>query len=363
MSWKPDLIVIDEAHHTSARTWQTVLDSFPNAWRLGVTATPERLDGKGLGDLFEELVLGPSVTELQGLGFLCSTKYYVPKTIDRRELRTTAGDFRASDCEAQGRKILGDVVAAYNRFAGGMRAVAFCSSIAHAEAQAEAFGEGWEVISSKLNAQERRRMVERFTAGETIGLTSVDVISEGFDLPAIGAAILLRPTQSLGMHLQQIGRALRPFPGKPHAVIIDHVNNLLVHGLAEDERDWSLEGHAGERSTAKMQATKRCPECFVLMPPGCSACPECGHVFTSSEPRQMESGEAEMVELTDREQKKARMREFVQSLGRKANLVLHSRNLRPPLLLREWEGVADACEYAQGWAWHTFQKQKSSLKS
>ena len=362
ITWAPDLIVIDEAHHAAAQTWKTVLDAFPLAWRLGVTATPERLDGKGLGDMFEELIIGPTVAELQDLGFLCQTKYYVPKTIDRRALRTTAGEFRAADCEEQGRKIMGDVVSAYNRFATGMRAVAFCASIRHAEAQAEAFGSGWEVITSKLNAPERRRMVERFTTGETIGLTSVDVISEGFDLPAIQAAILLRPTQSLGMHLQQLGRALRPFPGKPHAVIIDHVNNLLVHGLAEEDRDWSLEGNAAQRSMTKLQPTKRCPECFVLMPPGCSSCPECNHEFEAGNGRKVETGEAEIVELTDREQKAARIRAFFQSLGRKANSALQSRNMNPPLLLREWEDVAADCGYQEGWAWHVFQKQKSSLR-
>lgn len=349
----PDLIVVDECHHAAAATWQAVLARWPQAWRLGVTATPERLDGQGLRGLFEQIIHGPTVPELQDLGFLCRTRYFAPGGIDASGLKTRAGDYVMADGERAGRRIIGDVVATYQRLNAG-RAVAFCCTVAHAEEQAAAFGNRWRCIHGGLTKDARREMVAAFVAGDLDGLTSVDVISEGFDLPAIEAAILLRPTQSLAMHLQQIGRALRPYPGKDAALIIDHVGNIQRHGYAEDERAWSLDGEEG-RSKKSVDMGKRCDACYFLNPRGADVCGDCGAPLTT-EPAEIERVAAPMVELT-REQRasvdiRARVREAIDGLG-----------LRLPLKLKQWRDVAERLGYKRGWAWHQFQSQKLKLGS
>ena len=233
----PDLLIVDECHHAASDSYRQVSARFPAAKTLGLTATPQRLDGKPLGTIFEEIILGPSVQELIDLGFLCKPTYYAPPTdLDLSGVRKTAGDFnRAQSSERVDRPhITGSAVEHYLKICPGSPAVAFCITVKHAENVRDQFiaaGVTAASIDGKLNDTDRADRVAALTEGRIKILVSVDVISEGFDLPSVATAILLRPTESLSVHLQQLGRILRPSLGKK-AIVLDHVGNCLRHGLA-----------------------------------------------------------------------------------------------------------------------------------
>lgn len=216
----PNLLMIDECHHLSASSYQAILAKWKFAKVLGLTATPQRLDGKGLGGTLEELILGPTVQDLIDRGFLARPIYFAPPVgLDMTGVRRTAGDFnRAQTAERVDRpKITGSAVEHYARICPGKPAVAFCASIAHSEHVRDQFtaaGFPAASIDGTLGDEERIDRVAALADGRIKVLTSVDVISEGFDLPIVSAAILLRPTESLALHLQQVGRTLRPDPAK-----------------------------------------------------------------------------------------------------------------------------------------------------
>jgi DNA repair protein RadD len=278
----PNLLIVDEYHHGVSESYIQVARRFPNAKVLGLTATPQRLDGRGLGIICEQLVLGPSVQQLIDLGFLCVPEYYAPPSeLDLSHVGHTAGDFNKKEVdEAVDRpSITGSAVDHYARICPGVAAVAFCTSVKHAEHVRDQFiaaGYPAAMIDGKLDEDSRADRVAALAEGRIKILTSVDVISEGFDLPSVGAAILLRPTESLSLHLQQIGRVLRPQPGKAKAIILDHVGNCMRHGLAEEDRQWSLAGAPKRKQGTLLHAESvvTCPKCFAVQKRAlvCAAC-------------------------------------------------------------------------------------------
>lgn len=299
----PDLIVIDEAHHATSSSWSRVLQHWPDALRLGVTATPIRLDGRGLSAAFDCLVHGPSVADLTRAGFLCASRIYAPPVVaDLSQLRRRAGDFAIDQAaDAMDRPtVTGDAISHYQRLAGAQRAIAFCCSVQHAEHVCACFnaaGIPAATLLGSLDPVRRDDAVARFANCELQILVTVDVVSEGFDIPAAGCAILLRPTQSLGLYLQQVGRVLRPSPGKQHAIILDHVGNVHRHGWPDDHRDWSLDGvlkRAGAGGSAA-PSVRTCSECFAAFKPA-PICPACG---APSQPtkREIQQREGELREL------------------------------------------------------------------
>jgi superfamily II DNA or RNA helicase len=281
---KPDLIVVDEAHHGMAGSYKAIFDHFLDAHIIGFTATPERLDGKGLGDVFDEIIYGPSVQWLMDNGHLAPAKYYAPPSdLDVSGVSKSRGDFVKSELvDAMGKSsIMGDCVRHYKRLSFGKPAVAFCVNIQHAHDTAAAFNQAGipaGVIDGKMTKEERRSIVKSLADGSILVLTSCEIINEGFDLPVVTTAILLRKTQSLGLHLQQIGRVLRTHPGKTHSIVIDHVTNLSNHGVAEQEREWSLEGRTkAARNAPAADGFTQCEECYCMFDSKENdECPECG---------------------------------------------------------------------------------------
>jgi superfamily II DNA or RNA helicase len=298
---EPDLVIIDEAHHSVSKSYIEMFATWPNAKFIGVTATPERLDGKGLGAVFDRMVMGPTVGWLIDNGFLARPVYYAPReTVDLSGVSKLAGDYNLGEAAEviDTPKITGDAVTHYRRFCPNQRAVAFCISVAHSQhvaAQFEAAGIPAASIDGKLDQETRKKRVEDLTSGRILVLTSCELISEGFDLPTVNAAILLRPTMSLSMHLQQLGRALRPYPGKSHAVILDHVGNCLRHGLAEQDREWDLDGREKRKAKSKPVETKQCSKCFAIF--AGTACPQCGTARVIS-PRDIDEVDGELQRLS-----------------------------------------------------------------
>jgi DNA repair protein RadD len=273
---EPDFIVVDEVHHVVSDTFTKVLERWPNAKVLGVSATFERLDGKPLRPWVDALVLGPRVTWLQAEGHLAKTEYWAPTTPDLKGVRKRMGDFDQGAIETlmATKKVTGDAIAEYQKHAPGRTAIAFCCSVKHAQEVAEGFtaaGIAAECIHG--GTPDRLEMMERFRSGQTRVLTNCEILGEGVDVPVCGAAILLRPTASLGLHLQQIGRVLRPKPDGSKAVILDHAGNLMRHGGVEEVRDWNLDGFAKKRRE-KAMAMSQCKECFRVFVG--TTCPSCG---------------------------------------------------------------------------------------
>lgn len=295
---KPDLIVWDEAHHVAAKSWASVAAAYPDAIHVGLTATPQRLDGAGLSDHFDAIVLGPTVQTLIADGYLAPYRYFEPSTIDTSGLHQRAGDYVTAEAEALVDKptITGSAIAEYRRHCDGQQGVAFCVSIRHSQhvaAEFNAAGVTAAHIDGSMDRAERRQKIDDFRAGRVRVLCNVDLISEGFDLPAMAAAILLRPTQSLSLYLQQVGRALRP--GKPFAFVLDHVGNRLRHGLPDDDREWSLEGRRKRQSATNAFPVRQCPACYATLRAGASGCP-CGHVF-EAQPREVLAVDGELAEV------------------------------------------------------------------
>ena len=306
--FNPDLIIIDEAHHAVAGSWDKITAQFNHARKIGVTATPSRLDGRGLGSHFETLVLGPSVEQLVNGGFLSPHKVFAPPMLaDLSQVKTRAGDY-ANDQLSQAMDrptITGSAVDHYRRLADGLPAIAFCCSVKHASSVCESFkaaGYRAKLVTGNMPMDERDEAISGLADGRTQVLCSVDVVSEGTDVPAVSAAILLRPTQSESLYLQQVGRILRPQDGKI-AVVLDHVGSTVKHGFVDDCRDWSLDSKPKrQRKDEPAPSVRQCPECFAAFRPQ-PACPCCGFVFkTKVLPIQTVPGE--LVEMHKKKEKK-----------------------------------------------------------
>ncbi|MEB3319676.1 MAG: DEAD/DEAH box helicase, partial [Cyanobium sp.] len=303
IAWAPDLIVIDEAHHAVAGSWSTTLAHWPQAYRLGVTATPVRRDGRGLGAMFDRLVLGPSVQQLTAQGFITPARIYAPAPkFQSIDLRVRSGDYAPEAAAEQIDRptVTGDAIEHYQRLGRGCSAIAFCCTTQHAEhvsAQFRACGIRSHVILGTTPVEERERLIDDLGTGALQVLVSVDVISEGTDVPSVGAAILLRPTQSEGLYLQQVGRVLRPAPGKTHALILDHVGNVHRHGFPDDLRKWSLEDtrRRARGGGPPAPSVRTCPSCFAAFRPQL-LCPVCG-TYTAPPARELRQVDGELQEL------------------------------------------------------------------
>jgi DNA repair protein RadD len=276
---QPGFVIWDEAHHLSASSWNEIFSSLPDAFHIGLSATWTRLDGAPL-DQFEVLV--PQRRTFRWLvdrGILVPYAHLAPSEIDLRGIRVRMGDYVKAELVAAGeRQHLNDkALRAYLKFTPGKRAIVFAVSIAESMKVAQLFrsnGVAAEHIDADTSMAARDAIIARFARGETLVLGNVDLFGEGFDLPAIEAVIQLRATQSLSLHLQQIGRGLRASPGKTSATVIDLVANWKRHGLASEDRQWTLEARSRPNGALRTDLW-RCEACTAVnMPSPC--CQVCG---------------------------------------------------------------------------------------
>jgi len=325
------LLVVDEAHHTNAGTWRNVVEHFNFAKLLGVTATPIRGDGRGLGEWYQTMVLGPSIKQLTDDGFLAPAQVFVPPGFDTSNLRKRMGDYDLRQAEEGLRAIVGDCIGHYRQHLDGKTAIAFCATVAHAEEVAKSFnlaGIQAESIDGTMSNDCRQDLLRRLGSGDIKVLTSCALIGEGVDVPSVGGCILLRPTESVGLHLQMIGRCLRPMDGK-RAVVLDHVGNMLKLGHHLEDRDWTLDGI--KKKDGKAPPVKVCPSCYAANYAAARECIECGHQFQAEEreidviPGQLEelqTGSWFVQSRLKREQRNAQSLEDLKKLA-------HQRGYKP----------------------------------
>ena len=318
------LWVIDECHHlTSDNKWGKAVELFPNAYGLGVTATPMRADGKGLGrhhdGMIDHMIIGPNMRHLIDCGYLTDYRLIVPPaTIDSSKIKISksTGDYTdASVREAVGssaivgtKEVHGDIVTHYKKFANGKLGITFVPSIAIADEVKQQFideGIQAEVVTGSTPDLERAKILRRFKNRELLQLINVDLFGEGFDLPAIEVVTMARPTKSYGLYVQQFGRALRLMNGKDKAIIIDHVGNISEHGLPDMGRPWSLDRRDSKQSgptDAIPLALCVNPECLAPYEKHLDACPFCGHVLPPKPPGERggpEFVDGNLLELDD----------------------------------------------------------------
>jgi superfamily II DNA or RNA helicase len=348
-------VICDEAHHCVATIWRKILDAQPEAKLLGVTAMPSRLDGQGLGlhvgGLFDDLVVGATVTELTEQGWLVPARVFIAKTrLDLRHVHVVAGDYnrRKLADAVQVADLAGDAVGEYRCRANHQPAIAFCVTVEHAQAAALAFINGGyraAAIHGGMPGVQRDRLIAALSTGEIEVLTSCEILGEGVDVPSIGCAILLRPTRSLAVYLQQVGRGLRPAPGKTHLTVLDLAGNSVVHGLSDEVHDWSLDG-APKRKTGRAPGWV-CSVCDFLNPPRVSLCIHCD-ARRSRHPRELTiDAEAGLVELRRIEEQ--RQRDLCQ--------LPYRTFLAEPRSRQELEAYRCARGYAAGWVFHVEREQ------
>lgn len=326
------LWVMDECHHVlKENVWGKCVEMMPNARGLGVTATPSRADGKGLGSwsdgVFDTMVFAPTGRELIEMGYLCDYKIYAPPSdLDLSDVTITAsGDYSQKKLAQKTKQshIVGDVVQHYLKLAAGKRGITFVPTVEIATETAMRFkecGVRAEVVHAGTEATLRDTIIKRFAKGELDQLVNVDLFGEGFDVPAVEVVSMARATASFGLFSQQFGRALRPVYAqgvpldtpeqrkyamavslKPHAIIIDHVGNTLRHGLPDAYRKWTLNARdkRGSRGVdPNIIKMKACPECTGAYEAYYVACPYCGHKPVPagrSEPKQVEG---DLIELS-----------------------------------------------------------------
>jgi len=303
---RPKVIIFDECHRSVSSSYQQIVDACPDAYVIGLTATPERTDGRGLRQLYSDMVEVQDTSWLIRNGFLSPYRLVAPvEGPDLSAVKTKAGDYdiKQSEQVMDRPTITGDAIRAYRQYVDGKRCMVFCVSIAHSEhtcAQYNEAGIPAEHIDGTHTDAEREAALTRFRDGETLVLCTVQLAIEGLDIPAVEAVQQLRPTQSVIVYLQLIGRGLRVEEGKDELVILDQVNNWKRHGLPDDVREWSLDGRKKRKRSAKDEDPdihiQQCKDCFHIFRKGPPACPECGVLLVVTG-RKIEQVDGDLAEV------------------------------------------------------------------
>ena len=284
----PDYIFTDEAHHIRAKTYERIVERWPNARGLGLSATPERLDKKGLDLQYDTMVQGPGMGWLMEHKYLCRYKLISPSLhLDMSGIKKLAGDYSPHDLDEKfGDKVIADCVDAYLRYARGRKPIIFCWSIKQSKKVVEQLrmaGVRAVHIDGDTEGTRRDNMLEEFESGSIEAISNVDVFSEGLDCKAADTIVMARPTKSLVKYLQMIGRSLRYLPNK-EALLMDLCDNVFQEGfgLPDSERVWTLKGKmtgSAPLDKGKGAPVRVCKACFTVFSVQKSVCPACGEEY------------------------------------------------------------------------------------
>lgn len=368
VDWGANLIIVDECHHARAETWQSTLDKLTEngAVLIGLSATPARLDGKGLGDVFDEIVFGPSVSELIESGHLSPYKIFSsPDGYDLTNVKISMGDYQKSDLETQalGSKRVRNVVELWNRYAAGKSTIFFGVSVKHSQLVAQRFNEAGisaAHIDGTTNSSMRDKLIRDFEKGDIQVLCNVGLISEGFDMPKVHVVIDDAPTLSLTLYMQRAGRVLRPEEGKV-AILLDLAGNYRIHGTPKVDRTWSLADSPKKTKRtieAVKVATQLCEKCYMVNEGDAIVCASCGaELKTPKEHKERDMTDLSIVdnasEFEEIEVMGHTIRWCVALGGNKQRAILKKAHAlkKEKKLEKKWLlAAAKEAGYAYGWA-------------
>jgi superfamily II DNA or RNA helicase len=299
-----DIVFVDECHRVAGDSYVELLSSYPEATIIGLTATPCRLDGKPLGNHFDALEAVATYSQLIADGFLAAPVVYAAKRApDLTGVRRRAGDYSEEELERAmlDPHVVGDVLEAWRSRAEGRSTVIFAVGVGHSVAMRDQFraaGVSCEHLDASTPEPERANILAAVRGGEVMCVTNVGILTEGWDEPRVKCCVMARPTLSLGLYMQCVGRILRPWNGV-QPVVLDHSGNTSRHGLPHEDRHWSLET-ATERAPRTKIPYRMCPACYayVLKNP----CEHCGHqTVVQTRELRIEDGSLEEVTLTDKD--------------------------------------------------------------
>lgn len=292
----PDLVIVDEAHHQPSASFSAIVAACPGARVLGATATPWWQSEKPLDEHFAATVRAPSIRELTAAGYLARVRMFThPHTLrdlDLRNVKTAAGDYTVAGVSERVNRptLLGDMVEHWKTHARGARTLAFAASVEHSRSIAARFvaaGIAAEHVDGATPDAERAAVLARLESGETLVVSNYNVLSEGFDAPAVGCVILARPTKRVGVYLQCVGRGMRVGGGFDDVVILDHAGACLMHGLPEDDHEPTAKE---EREGAGRVPVRRCPSCGLCVHPLVRECPDCSATMRCAAPTEEPKG-------------------------------------------------------------------------
>jgi len=375
----PDLLVCDECHHILAKTYKEVINHWKDALLLGVTATPQRMGGINLGDVFSSLIEAPSTKELIELGNLTKFIYFGPeeKNLNLNKVRVKFGEYVNDDLSKamSNQKITGSIVEHYKRHAAGKSAICYCVNVKHSKRVAEAFnaaGIPAAHCDGETNKKVRAQIVEDFRLGRIKILCNAELFGEGFDVPNMQAVILARPTKSLTLFTQQALRPLRPDPEDPKkvAIIIDHVKNYERFGSPDGEVKWSLDPNAEKMHLPAPM--KSCPGCETIVPLGTQTCPYCGYPFVTEEDKEerIREHEGKLTQIKAKpiavpkfprpriKRKPTRPEEFL-TIAKERDYKIGWVALRSLEHAKSYDDclhIAEICKYKPGWAWYKWKE-------
>ncbi len=284
-----DLLVIDECHRSLSKSYLHLINYFlevsPTTVVLGMTATPVRGDGRGLGEVYQDMITCPSIRELTSQGFLVPIRYFAPSSPDLDGVHTRMGDYVEKELEERMDKtpLIGNIVENWGRIADGKQTVVFATGVKHSIHITEEFqkaGVQAAHIDGNTPHHEREVILSDLWKGNLQVVSNCMVLTEGWDCPPVSCCILARPTKSIGLYLQMCGRTLRPWVNKTDCLLVDHSGSVYTHGFVDGEIPWDLD--ARRKIQERLQDTKKkepkpitCPECqFVFR--SLAECPECG---------------------------------------------------------------------------------------
>ena len=364
----PQLILVDEAHHALAKSYQRILQAFPKAYVLYFTATPIRTGHKQLDLIADDLIVGQSIKWLTQHGFLAPFKYYGLGDIDRSKLCKAHGDYSSDSMnEAISHQIYGHIVDQYQRLAEGKQAVVYCHSIASAKEVTKKFHEAGitaEEIDGDTDKKVRDKLVQQFRDQRLTILANVNLFTEGVDLPNVDCVIMARPTSSLALYLQFSMRCLNPRKGKT-AIIIDHVDNFLTFGLPNSDRDWRQAIQTRDKQKKKLNvggpAICQCKYCFGIfyraeMQDNC--CPLCGHKFESDR-KDYQVVNVNLQEIKANEAIKHRKAMVQKIINDQVMANIADKSPGQLHTLKEFQAYAKLHGYQPGWAWYQFKNRRN----
>lgn len=351
------MLFFDESHRALSPSYVKLAEAYPDATVVGLTATPWRGDGRGLGALFSKLHVVATPKQLMDDGHLIEPRVFShPHRADVSKVATVAGDYNekqlAEVCDKK--ELVGSIVEHWRRHLDGRRTVAFAVNVEHSKHIVEQFvaaGVAAEHLDGTTPDDERAGILGRLASGQTLVVSNCAVLCEGFDCPAVEGCILARPTKSLSLFLQCAGRALRPSQGKTAATILDHAGSALEHGLPQDDREYSLDGK--KKRAKQAVSVKECPKCFAALPSSAKVCFFCGHSFAEAvDPdagKLLEERDGDLVEMRANALRELKL----QTAGARGEL-------------NEWTGRVDHAERLESGstnrrAFKVFRKSRSEM--